>query len=108
MALAEAAWKRDTVRTERAGKPKDFTLWNTHLEIASPKASPAHHKLVSTKRKHTPRATNTTVDRDICTSDTIAQAARAASVSCTPGDRYGPVLSFTAIVFNYTVTGTTI
>ena len=29
-------------------------------------------------------------------------------VSCTPGDRYGPVLSFTAIVFHYTVTGTTI
>ena len=27
---------------------------------------------------------------------------------CTSGDRYGRVLSFTAIIFNYTVTGATI
>ena len=38
MALAEAAWKCDTVRTEHAGKVKDFTMWKTHLEIASPRA----------------------------------------------------------------------
>ena len=36
MALAEAAWKRDTVPTERAAKLTVFTLWMTHLEIASP------------------------------------------------------------------------
>ena len=36
MPLAGAAGKLDTVRTERAGKLTDFTLWETQLEIASP------------------------------------------------------------------------
>ena len=37
MPLAEAARNLYAVRTERAGKLTDFTLWNTHLEIASPR-----------------------------------------------------------------------
>ena len=50
MALAEAAWKRDTVRTERQEKLNHFTLTKTHLEKASPRARQSDNQWL----KHTP------------------------------------------------------
>ena len=51
MALAEAAWKRDTVRTERPAKLTVFTLWMTHLEIASPYVDSPSAFIVDPKAK---------------------------------------------------------